>query len=215
MNETQGADAAPAAGPASDSWPGAPVGDRTVGDRPVGIPRDYRLLVPREWFRIDLTKDRWRAQLKTFVDHQAEGRPVSAELTRNVWTTLRNTAEAGRARGALEFFLLATFQDGSLPMSLLVSSMPLGETPADPRKYAAWLEVRRGPEDRPRDEVSVVDLPAGPAVRVLGATTLNVHVRMPGGVGYLTLSFSAPVTGMVGPMERLCDAIAGSLGWVG
>lgn len=179
----------------------------------MGLPRDYRLLVPREWFRIDLTQDRWRAQLKTFVDHQAEGRHVSAELTRNVWTTLRNTAEAGRARGALEFFLLTTLQDGSMPASLLVSSMPLGETPADPRKFAAWLEARR-PEGRTRDQVSVVDLPAGAAVRVLGATTLNIHVRMPGGVGYLTLSFSAPVTGMFGPMERLCDAIAGSLGWV-
>jgi len=183
------------------------------GDAPVGLPRDYRLLVPREWFRIDLTQDRWRGQLKTFVDHQAEGRHVSAELTRNVWTTLRNAAEAGRARGAMEFFLLTTSQDGSMPASLLVSLMPLGKTPADPRKYAAWLEMRR-PEGRARDEVSVVDLPAGPAVRVLGATTLNVHVCMPGGVGYLTLSFSAPVTGMVGPMERLCDAIAGSLGWV-
>ncbi len=188
-------------------------GDTPASDSPAGAPRDYRLLVPREWFRIDLTQDRWRAQLKTFVDHQAEGRHVSAELTRNVWTTLRNTAEAGRARGALEFFLLATFQDGSLPVSLLVSSMPLGETPADPRKYAAWLETRH-PEDSARNQVSLVDLPAGPAVRVLDATTLNVHVCMPGGAGYLTLSFSAPVTGMAGPMERLCDAIAGSLGWV-
>ncbi|WP_232838840.1 hypothetical protein [Streptomyces geranii] len=180
----------------------------------MGRPRDYRLLVPREWFRIDLTRHRWRAQLKTFVDHQAAGRPVPADLTRNVWTTLRNTAEAGRARGALEFYLLTTLQDGSLPASLLVSSMPMGETPADPRKFAAWLEARQ-PEGRTRAEVSVADLPAGTAVRVLGATTLDVHVRMPGGVGYLTLSFSAPVTGMYGPMGRLCDAIAGSLGWVG
>lgn len=179
----------------------------------MGVPRDYRLLVPREWFRIDLTKDRWRAQLKTFVDHQAEGRHVSAELTRHVWTTLRNTAEAGRPRGAMEFFLLTISQDGSMPASLLVSLIPLGETPADPQKFAAWLEMRR-PEGLARDQVSLVDLPAGTAVRVLGATTLDVHVRMPGGPAYLTLSFSAPVTGMVGPMERLCDAIAGSLGWV-
>src|SRR4051812_42407189 len=58
----------------------------------VDIPRDYRLLVPREWFRIDLTQERWRAQLKTFVDRHAVGRHVSAEVTRNVWATLRNTA---------------------------------------------------------------------------------------------------------------------------
>ncbi|WP_328770951.1 hypothetical protein [Streptomyces sp. NBC_00286] len=178
-----------------------------------GIPLDYRLLVPREWFRIDLTQDRWRAQLKTFVDRQAAGRHVSAELTRNVWATLRNTAEGGLARGAMEFFLLATSRDGNLPASLLVSLMPLGETPADPQKYAAWLDMRE-PERRTRQQVSVVNLPAGAAVRVLGATRLSVHALMPGGVGYLTLSFSAPLIGMSGPMERLCDAIAGSLRWV-
>jgi hypothetical protein len=179
----------------------------------VGAPRDYRLLVPREWFRIDLMQDRWRAQLKTFVDRQAEGRNVSAELTRNVWATLRNTAEAGRARGAMEFFLLTTSRNGGLPASLLVSLMPLGNTPVDPEKYAAWLELRE-PEGPGRRHVSVVDLPAGAAVRVLDAKTLNVHALMPGGVGYLTLSFSATLTGMSGPMERLCDAIAGSLRWV-
>ncbi|MDQ0715390.1 hypothetical protein QFZ55_004842 [Streptomyces luteogriseus] len=177
------------------------------------MPSDYKLLVPREWFRVDLMRDRWRSQLKTFVDRQSEGRPLSAELKRDVWTTLRNTAEAGRARGAMEFFLLTISRDGGLPASLLVSLVPLGDTPADPEKYAAWLELRE-PEGAGRRRVSVVELTAGPAVRVLGATTLNVHVLMPGGVGYLTLSFSSPLTGMAGPMERLCDAIAGSLRWV-
>ncbi|PNG20899.1 hypothetical protein C1J00_17785 [Streptomyces cahuitamycinicus] len=171
------------------------------------------MLVPREWFRVDLMRDRWRAQLKTFVDAQSEGRHGSGELKRHVWTTLRNTAEVGRARGAMEFFLLTTSQDGGLPASLLVSSMPLGDTPAEPEKYAAWLELRE-PEGAGRRQVSVVEQTAGPAVRVVGATTLNVHVLMPGGVGYLTLSFSAPLTGMSGPMERLCDAIAGSLRWM-
>ncbi|MEU6452874.1 hypothetical protein [Streptomyces sp. NPDC047065] len=179
----------------------------------VHVPRDYKLLVPREWFRIDLTRERWRAQLKTFVDRQAQGKTVSAELTRNVWTTLRNTAEAARSRGAIEFFLLTTTQDGGLPASLLVSSVPMGRTPADPEKYAAWLELTEG-EKPVRRQVSVVELSVGAAVRLLGDTTLDVHVCMPGGVGYLTLCFSAPLTGMFGPMEQLCDAIAGSLRWV-
>ncbi|MFI8896170.1 hypothetical protein [Streptomyces paradoxus] len=179
----------------------------------MGAPRDYELLVPREWFRVDLMRDRWRAQLKTFVDAQSEGRHVSAELKRHVWTTLRNTAEAGRARGAMEFFLLTTSRDGGLPASLLVSLIPLGDTPADPEKYAAWLELRE-PDGRGRRQVSVVELAAGAAVRVLDATTLSIHVLMPGGAGYLTLSFAAPLTGMSGPMEGLCDAIAGSLRWV-
>ncbi|MFD8263950.1 hypothetical protein [Streptomyces althioticus] len=175
--------------------------------------RDYRLLVPREWFRIDLLQDRWRRQLRTFVEKQAVGRQVPAELTQNVWVTLRNTAEAGRARGAMEFYLLTLSRNGGLPASLLVSLMPPGETPADPEAFAAWIEVREG-EDGSRREVEVVDLAAGPAVRVLGPTSLDLHVVLPGGTGYLSLSFSAPVVGMSGPMLRLCEAIASSLRWV-
>ncbi|MEU6555654.1 hypothetical protein ABZ915_36210 [Streptomyces sp. NPDC046915] len=113
----------------------------------------------------------------------------------------------------MEFYLLMTSQDGGLPASLLVSLVPLDETPADLERYAAWLDMRE-PDGPARRQVSVVDLPAGQAVRVHGATTLNVHALMPGAAGYLTLSFSAPLTGMSGPMERLCDAIAGSLRWV-
>ncbi|MEV5336451.1 hypothetical protein [Streptomyces werraensis] len=175
--------------------------------------RDYRLLVPREWFRVDLMQDRWRRQLKTFVEKQADGRQVPAELTRNVWATLRNTAEAGRARGAMEFYLLTLSRNGGLPASLLVSLMPPGGTPVDPDAFAAWIEAREG-EDGGRREVGVVDLPAGRAVRVAGPTSLDLHVVLPGGKGYLTLSFSAPVVGMSGPMLRLCEAIAGSLRWV-
>ncbi|WP_367044181.1 hypothetical protein [Streptomyces sp. Je 1-332] len=171
------------------------------------------MLVPREWYRVDLTQDRWRSQLKTFVDGQVLGRGVSPDLARNVWVTLRNTAEAGRAHGAMEFFLLTTSPDGGLPASLLVSLVPLGETPADPQRYATWLEARE-PEGSVGRQVSVVELAAGTAVRVLGTTTLDVHVHMPGGAGYLVLSFSAPLTGMAGPMGQLCDAMAGSLRWV-
>ncbi|MEU4012938.1 hypothetical protein [Streptomyces pseudogriseolus] len=175
--------------------------------------RDYRLLVPREWFRVDLMQERWRRQLKTFVEKQADGRQVPAELTRNVWATLRNTAEAGLARGAMEFYLLTLSRNGGLPASLLVSLMPPGGTPADPEAFAAWIEAREG-EDGGRREVGVVDLPAGRAVRVAGPTSLDLHVVLPGGTGYLTLSFSAPVVGMSGPMLRLCEAIVGSLRWV-
>lgn len=37
----------------------------------VAPPSDYRILVPRDWFRVDLTRERWRGQLKTFVDREA------------------------------------------------------------------------------------------------------------------------------------------------
>ncbi|MCT9139750.1 hypothetical protein [Streptomyces violarus] len=119
----------------------------------VGVPRDYKLLVPREWFRINLMQDRWRVRLKTFVGRQAESRNVPAEFAQNERATMRNTAK---------------------PAAHVASGLP------------------------------VVDLPTGRAV----------HTLMLGGVGYLTLSFSARLTGMPGPIERSYDATAGSLRWV-
>ncbi|MER6219546.1 hypothetical protein ABT189_02965 [Streptomyces sp900105755] len=176
-------------------------------------PKDYRLLVPRDWFRIDLTEERWRAQLKTFVDHQAAGKSVPAEIKQETWATLRNTAEAGVRTGALEFFLRPELEGGGiLPASLIVSLIPRpgGLTPRDLQES---LEAKQRQNQAPA-EVSPVTLPAGEAVRVVGPTTLDLYVQMPGGVGYLALAFAVPLSGMNGPMRRLCDSIAESLRWI-
>ncbi|MFD5627769.1 hypothetical protein [Streptomyces sp. NPDC127072] len=175
-------------------------------------PSDYRLLVPRDWFRVDLTHDRWRRQLKTFVDKEAAGSGVPAEVARGVWTTLRNTAESGVAQGALEFFLKTESPgESALPASLLVAlaQTPRGLAPA-PDDLAQAL-AQRGDGDA---EVDVVDLPAGRTVRAVTETTMDFHVEMPGGVGYLHLAFSTPLNGTAGPMGELCEAMARSLRWV-
>ncbi|WP_406474644.1 hypothetical protein [Streptomyces sp. NBC_01615] len=175
-------------------------------------PSDYRLLVPRDWFRVDLTHERWRRQLKTFVDKESAGSGVSAEVARSIWTTLRNTAEVGLAQGALEFFLKTESPSGSaLPASLLISlaQTPRGLAP-EPGEFARALVQRMGPDV----EVDVIELPVGRTVRVITKTTMDFHVHMPGGVGYLHLAFSTPLSGTEGPMGELCDAIAHSLRWV-
>ncbi|MEU9243256.1 hypothetical protein [Streptomyces sp. NPDC048385] len=176
-------------------------------------PKDYRLLVPRDWFRIDLTQERWRAQLKTFVDHQAEGKTVPAETKQEIWATLRNTAEAGVRTGALEFFLRPELEGGGiLPASLVVSLIPRTGGLA-PRQLQASLETQQR-QNASAGEVSAVVLPAGETVRVLGPTTLDLYVQMPGGVGYLALAFAVPLSGVTGPMRNLCDSIAESLRWI-
>ncbi|MFI6339491.1 hypothetical protein [Streptomyces sp. NPDC050535] len=180
---------------------------------PTGIPpSDYRLLVPRDWFRLDLTHERWRRQLKTFVDKESAGSGVSAEVARGIWTTLRNTAESGLAQGALEFFLKTESPGESAPPASLLISLaqtPRGLAPT-PDDFAQALAQRAGWDA----EVDVVELPAGRTVRVVTETTMDFHVQMPGGVGYLHLAFSTPLSGTAGPMGELCGAMAHSLRWV-
>ena len=180
----------------------------TVGGTP---PSDYRLLVPRDWFRVDLTHDRWRRQLKTFVDKESVGSGVPAEVARGTWITLRNTAEGGLAQGALEFYLKTESPAAALPASLLISMAPTprGSAP-DPGEFARVLAHRTGPDI----DVGVVELAAGPAVRASTETTVDFHVYMPGDIGYLHLAFSIPLSGTQSPMGELCDAIAHSLRWV-
>jgi hypothetical protein len=175
-------------------------------------PSDYRLLVPRDWFRVDLTHGRWRRQLKTYVDKESAGSGVSADVARSVWTTLRNTAERGLAQGALEFFLKTESPgESALPASLLISlaQTPRGLAPT-PGEFAQALAQRTGRNAA----VDIVELPAGRAVRTITETAMDFHVQMPGGVGYLHLAFSTPLSGTEGPMGELCDAMAHSLRWV-
>ena len=175
-------------------------------------PSDYRLLVPRDWFRVDLTHERWRRQLKTFVDKESAGSGVSAEVARSVWATLRNTAERGLAQGALEFFLKTESPgESALPASLLISLAPTprGLAP-EPGEFARALAQRTGRDT----EVDVIELPAGRAVRVVTEATKDFHVQMPCGVGYLHLAFSTPLSGAESSMGELCDAIAQSLRWI-
>ncbi|AKZ57378.1 hypothetical protein SAM23877_4333 [Streptomyces ambofaciens ATCC 23877] len=175
-------------------------------------PSDYRLLVPRDWFRVDLTKERWRGQLKTFVDKEFAGVRAPAETARRIWSTLRNTAEHGLSRGALEFFLRTEVPEGSTaPASLLISWPPMSRGVAPtPEEFAEAMAGRAGPEA----VVEVVELPAGRSVRLRTKSNVDYHVWMPGDAGYLHLAFSVPLSGTDGPMGNLCDAIAHSLRWI-
>lgn len=176
-------------------------------------PKDYRLLVPRDWFRIDLVQDRWRKQLKTFVDLQAGGKNVPAELKQEAWASLRNTAESAVVNGALEFFLRPDLDDDSImPVSLVVSLIPKPGAPTSGDLVASFQE--REQRSGRGAEVSITVLPAGEAVRISTATTLDLYVHMPGAAGFLVLGFVVPLTGVTGAMERLCNSIAGSLRWI-
>ncbi|MFJ5640665.1 hypothetical protein [Streptomyces sp. NPDC093223] len=181
----------------------------TADDTP---PSDYRLLVPRDWFRVDLTRDRWRHRLKTFVEKESADGRAPAEAAREIWASLRNTTEHAVARGALEFFLKTeTPGSSSLPASLLISMAPTppGLTP-DPDELARTLAQRA----QARAEVEAVMLPAGRTVLVRTEKSLDCHVLMPGDVGYLQLAFAVPVSGTKGSMGELCEAMAHSLRWV-
>nr|WP_222108537.1 hypothetical protein [Streptomyces cupreus] len=150
--------------------------------------------------------------MKTFVDKESAKGRAPSELTRSLWMTLRNTAETGLADGALEFFLKTESpHSAALPASLLISLRltPPGLTP-QPDELAERLAHRSGPDS----DVDVLGLPVGKVIRAVTETTMDFRIHVPGGVGYLHLAFSLPLSGTNSPMGNLCEAIAHSLRWV-
>jgi hypothetical protein len=79
----------------------------------------------------------------------------------------------------------------------------------------ARLADTLGRDDR---QVTLVDLPAGQAVRVrsedLPNTNLDIHVPVPGSSAYLLLSFSTPLAPLADALVGMFDAIAGTLRWI-
>lgn len=174
-------------------------------------PSDYRLLVPRDWFRVDLGQERRRRQLKTVVDKEAQSRRFPAEDGREIWVTLRNVAEAGLTRGALEFFLRTGKPGSALPASLLVS--PASHRRAARRTRTASPRYWSSGRETTRRWTSSRSPPEPPSASTR-TRTVAYHVHMPGGVVHLHLAFSLLVSGSRVPMGELCDAMAHPLRWV-
>ncbi|WP_419995871.1 hypothetical protein [Streptomyces boninensis] len=174
---------------------------------PAAPPSDYGLLVPREWFRVDLVRDGWRPQLKTFTDHHTSG--LDAERRQRLWRSLCAAAEAGVARGGLEFYLLPGLgPEAPVAASLIVSVLPPPVEAVARDALLADLATRHGERAAP------VQLDAGPAVAVESADGLDVYVPMPDGVGgCLVLTFDS-AAGPLPELSRLYRAIAGSLRWI-
>ncbi|KRV46642.1 hypothetical protein AQ490_12290 [Wenjunlia vitaminophila] len=195
-----------------------------------GPPTDYRLLLPEDWFRIDLEPGRRDRSVRALVDRQFRGLDDAPLVKQRVREEMLAHAEKAYRGGGIELYLgLQSAGPMPLPASLVVTLAapdPGGAAvPVD--AFAEYLK-RQGPSER---EVTVEDLPAGPSVRarlrtvptedagdaVLGntlpVTSLDYHVPVPRSTAFLLLSFSTPLDALADAMVDLFDAVAGSLRW--
>lgn len=177
----------------------------------------YRLVLPDEWFTIDLDPGRRERSVRALAERQFAGIDNAPLLKSQAREELLAKAEAAYAKGGLDMFL-SMQQIAGIPIaaSLIVFLVPAheGGHVADAERLAETLR-----------DASVTQLPAGKAVRVLrhaasggselaaGAANLEVFVPVPGGGAWLLLSFSAPLGPLVPAMIKLFDAICMTLRW--
>jgi hypothetical protein len=180
-----------------------------------GTASGYRLVVPEQWFAVDLDPGQRERSVTALVERQFTGVDNAPHLKAQARRELLTRAEAAHATGGLEMFLSMQQVVGIPVAASLVTFLvpPVGE-PVTAGDLARSLsgDGRR---------VSTVDLPAGTAVRVLrrsgsgedpGSATLKVFVPVPGS-GWLLLAFSAPLGPLAPALTKLFDAICTTLRW--
>jgi hypothetical protein len=151
---------------------GLPVTSSVVGVDPAAPRPDtgFRLHVPDDWLTLDLDPATSDAFVERVLDERVAEYPQAARHRGHMRRILQGLIAQQRDAGV---FLAAVLAAGERPAELIGANLSLSWAKLDsPPGDIGWL-ARFFAEDEPQDgedpdqrEVDVVDLPAGPAVRV-------------------------------------------------
>jgi hypothetical protein len=189
----------------------------------------YRLVVPDEWFVIDLEPGRRERSVAALVERQFAGMDNAPHLKAQARQETLAKAEAAYAAGGLEMFL-SLQQIAGIPVAASLVTFVVPPPPPPPVAAAATgaatgavtagelAATLAGDEG----QVTVVDLPAGTSVRMLrragsdgdeASATLEVFAPVPDSGSWLLLSFAAPIGPLAPALTKLFDAISMTLRW--
>ena len=187
---------------------------RAPGTGPIS---GYRLVLPNGWFAVDLEPGLMERSVAALVKRQFAGTDNAPHLKAQARQQLLAQTQAAQAAGGLEMFLsLQQVAGVPLAASLVIFLVP---PPGTEAVTAADLARSLARDER---RVTVADLPAGQAVRVLRRTgtedgpataTLEVFVPVPHNGEWLLLSFATPLGPLAPALTKLFDAICTTLRW--
>jgi hypothetical protein len=190
----------------------------------------FTLRMPPSWWQFDVWRATRTADLARHVDARIAAQPSLRPRRGALLRALREAAADAERRGALTCAVMGEQVDDA---GLLTAVMAVVQTPgaADPESntpeaIAGRLTVTAPRTGSPRwRRVTVLDLPAGRAVRVWGVEPVTAGTRtadcvvmhtlvpLPDGRGLLDVVFTSPQTHLAEPMLDLFDAITGTLSW--
>jgi hypothetical protein len=185
----------------------------------------YRLVVPDEWFVIDLEPGRRERSVAALVERQFAGIDNAPHLKAQAREEMLAKAEAAYSAGGLEMFL-SLQQIAGIPVAAsLVTFLvppPVTDGAAGAVTGAVTADELAATLAGDEAQVAVVDLPAGTSVRLLrragpdgdaASATLEVFAPVPDSGAWLLLSFAAPIGPLATALTKLFDAICTTLRW--
>lgn len=197
-------------------------------------PSDYRLAVPDGWERIVLdSPERWTHRIDKLVKRGLRRTQATPQLEAALADRMRAQAEAAQANGGVEMYVVNQVL-GQVPVSAGLVVTVLRPSPGteagDLGDIARSLALRA---EARADDVTLVDLPAGPAVRhrylrrpaaddpdgnKLAVAHLDVYLAVPHSDQRVLLSFSTPTAPPLEPLVEalvtLFDSVARTLQWM-
>ncbi len=201
------------------------VSDAENGTR--GRPKDFRVATPNNWFSLNLDPRSMQRSITRLVEARVAPGPEFEGARRELTEVLRNVAADAAEQGAVHAFMLSDVIAGR-PVSASLTCT-LTTTAEEPDLEDVSRQLRHAAKGRLRGaEVTVIDLPAGSAVRSrerriddvpepiarrVEVESLQYFVRVPDTNALLLLSFSTPNLPIADALVELFDAIAGSLEW--
>lgn len=188
-------------------------------------PAGYRLVLPQDWWSVDLDPARTAASVGALVERQWRGVDDAPHLKAQAREQLHAQARDAREAGGLELYLsVGTLHGVPLSASLLVSAQQL----AQPSELGDVVDQRR----RAGADVGQVNLPAGTGMRArwtqasdIGdaaqvdpaqmpvTTCVDVLLPVPHAPLVLLLSFRTPMEPLADQLVDLFDAVTTTLRW--
>lgn len=182
-------------------------------------PTDYGLLLPPGWWRIPAEPVAARRSIRTLLDRRTADLPrdAVAQARHEVETRLRELIAGAQDIGALEVLVPV---DPVVGMPVAASCV-VTLIPATGAATVDDIAARMG---EGADEVDVVEIGGGPAVRIrrrreadgpddLAAVVVQHVIPVPGSDDTLVFAWSTPMEPFANELAALFDAVAGSLKW--
>jgi hypothetical protein len=194
-------------------------------------PTAFGLRLPDSWYELDIWRATRTGDLARWVDSRIAAEPALKPWRGPLLSLLRDVAGRAQREGALYCAALTEpVEDaGTIAASVMVFQT---DGAADPDGNAVEAIASRITATAPADDsevwrtVSVVDLPAGRAVRVRGVETADLSggasaecvvvqtlFPVPDGGGVLAVVCTSPQTGLAEPLLDLFEAISDTLSW--